>query len=63
MAERLTPCPKCSSYALEVIKEHNPETNGMNMDVTFRCEDCDHQFEGQTTSHSHQRDRERGICI
>ena len=39
MAERLNRCPKCGAvqYTDIIVKAHNPETLGMNMEVTLRC--------------------------
>ena len=39
MAERLNRCPKCGAtqYTDLIVRAHNPETLGMNMEVTLRC--------------------------
>lgn len=64
MAERLTQCKGCKKYANEVsfetIKEHNPETQDLNMRVTLKCS-CGHVDEYLVASHSYKRKRRKGF--
>ena len=67
MAERLNQCPKCGRYQYTdiVVKAHNPDTTDMNMRATLRCSsgDCNHVWEGWTTSPHYDRQRELGWVI
>lgn len=67
MSERLERCPECGQfqYAENIIKEHNPETTQMNMNVTLRCTNstCDNEWEGLTASPYHLQQRRRGLSI
>jgi len=63
MAERLTTCPKCNSFAVSVVKIHNPETTDMNAKASLKCRDCDHEWEGKETSPYHKECRRKGWAI
>lgn len=60
MSVRRVFCPVCNSPQLRVVKEHNPDTQDMNMDVTYLCENpmCGHEWEGRAISH-HAREMQR----
>jgi hypothetical protein len=60
MAERRSKCPKCFALDPDVVKIHNPETCDMNANVTLKCWDCLHTWEGKTTSPKHEEDKEKG---
>ena len=63
MSVRLTKCPKCGNTDLKVIREHNPDTIDMNMDVTIECPKCKNMFEARVTSHYYQELRKKGEII
>jgi hypothetical protein len=62
MSIRRTFCPKCNSTRVKIVKEHNPDTNDMNMDVTLQCEykPCKHTWEGRVMSRRTRDLRRRG---
>ena len=67
MSVRSTKCKGCGKYEgrgakFETIKEHNPETHDMNMNVTAKCI-CGHIDEYRTSSHYMQELRRTGRAI
>ncbi len=50
-------CPVCGNPELRVLKEHNPDTADLNMEVTLQCGDvyCLHEWEGKVTSRNVRR--------
>lgn len=63
MSEYLIQCPKCNSVNLQIIKELNPKTMSMNMDVIAKCNKCEHEFQTQETSYYTQLSRNRGWLL
>jgi len=39
-------CPECLSDNVKTLRVHNPDTMQVNADVTLRCSDCQHTWEG-----------------
>lgn len=63
MAEILNTCPNCKFRFPEVIKLHNPDTQDMNCKATFKCEKCNHTWDGLETSPHYKRLREKRMII
>ena len=63
MSEYIVTCTSCASPNLTIIKEKNPHTIDLNMDVVYRCEDCQVEFDGQATSHHTDWQYEQGFII
>lgn len=63
MAERITCCPECKNRFPDVTEVHNPETTDMNCRVTFKCDECQHAWEGLDSSPHYKEMRERGYII
>lgn len=42
MSQKVNTCVNCNSTKLNIIKEHNPDTNDLNMKVDMKCNDCGH---------------------
>jgi len=47
MSSRIVECPECESRSLTVVKEHDHKPISINIDVTFKCDECDNEFEGR----------------
>jgi len=62
MSERFNTCPKCGEiqYDDNIVEAHNPDTCDDNMNVTLRCNKCNHIWEGWVTSPHYENMRYRG---
>ena len=62
MSVRRVICPECGSGRKKVLKEHNPKTTDLNMNVTLKCENplCKHEWEGRIMSHRTRRMKKLG---
>ena len=63
MTIRQVKCPKCSSFSVNVVAVHNPETTDLNAVATLKCADCGHEWEGSTASGHYQKMRDQGRFI
>lgn len=63
MSERRIKCPQCFALDPTVVKIHNPDTCDMNAKATLKCWDCEHVWEGKTTSPKLEEDRRKGFVM
>jgi transposase-like protein len=63
MSERIDSCPNCKSLDVVVLKRHNPDTTDMNCDASFKCDACQHSWEGRTASAYYYDQISRGFII
>jgi uncharacterized Zn finger protein len=61
MSVRRPKCKKCDGVKLELLKELNPDTHDLNMDVLVKCTTCGDEHVNRVMSHHTKKRRRRGM--